>query len=59
MPPLVPNTLTRTAHFDDIVAVYNRECQKPLNIAHCLTDTVMHPKTIERVNVNLVLAVFL
>ena len=56
MPPLIPNTIT--ARFDDIVAVHNHECQKPLKIAHCLTDTVLQPKTIEKVNVKLALAVF-
>ena len=54
MPPLVPNAVT--AHFDDIVAVYNHECQKPLKIAHRLTETV--PKAIEKVNVKLALSVF-
>ena len=56
MPLLIPNTIT--ARFDDIVAVHNYECQKPLKIAHCLTDTVLQPKTIEKVNVKLALAVF-
>ena len=56
MPPLIPNTIT--ARFDDVVAVYNHECPKPLKIAHCLTDTVLQPKTIEKVKVKLALAVF-
>ena len=56
MPPLVSNTIT--ARFDDIVAVYNNECQKPLKIAYCLTNTVLPPKTIEKVNVKSALAVF-
>ena len=56
MPPLIPNTIT--ARFDDIVAIHNHECQKPLKIAHCLTDTVLLPKTKEKVSVKLALAVF-
>ena len=56
MPPLVPDAVT--AHFDDIVAVYNNESQKPLKIAHRLTETVLRPKAIEKVNVKLALSVF-
>ena len=56
MPLLIPNTIT--ARFDDIVAVHNHECQKPLKIAYCLTDTVLLPKTKEKVGVKLALAVF-
>ena len=54
--PLVPNAVT--AHFNDIVLVYNHECQKLLKIAHCLTETVLRPKAIEKVNVKLALSVF-
>ena len=56
MPPLVPNTIA--ARFHDIVVVYNHECQKPLQIANCLTDADLQPKTLEKVNVKLALAVF-
>ena len=56
MPPLIPNAIT--ARFDDIVVLHNHECQKPHKIADCLTDTVLQPKTIEKINVKLALAVF-
>ena len=47
-----------TARFDEIVTVYNHECQKPLKIAHRLTETVLQPKTIEKVNVKSALSIF-
>ena len=53
---LVPKPLT--AKFSDVVAVYNNECHKPLRIAHKLSETVLNPKTIEKVNVKLALSVF-
>jgi len=53
--PLVPEALT--AKFADVSAVYDNECHKPLRIAHKLSDTVLNPKTIEKVNVKLVLFV--
>ena len=37
----------------DVEAVYNSECHKPLKIAHKLTETVLHPKGFEKVNVKL------
>ena len=54
--PLVPDSIT--ASFDDIVRVYNIECEKPLKIAHHLSETVLQPKSIEKVNVKLALAIF-
>ena len=51
LPPIVPKALTAT--FSDIAAVYDEECQKPLRIAHKLSETVLDPKTIEKVNVKL------
>ena len=56
MPPLIPNAIT--ARFDNIAALHNHECQKPDKIAQCLTDTVLQPKIIEKINVKLALAVF-
>ena len=44
--------------FGDIDSVYSKECQKPLKIAHRLSETVLHPKAIEKVNVKLALSVF-
>ena len=55
LPPIVPKALTAT--FSDIAAVYDEKCQKPLRIAHNLSETVLDPKTIEKVNVKL--AVFI
>jgi len=52
---LVPEPLT--ANFSDVVAVYDEECHKPLRIAHKLSETVLNPKTIEKVNVKLALSV--
>ena len=56
VPPLVPNQVR--ASFGDIDSVYSKECQKPLKIAHRLSETVLHPKAIEKVNVKLALSVF-
>ena len=55
LPPFVPNSLT--ANFSDVQLVYDNECDKPLRIAHKLSDTVLKPKTIEKVNVKLALSV--
>jgi len=49
--PLVPKALTAT--FSDIATVFDKECDKPLRIAHKLSETVLNPKTIEKVNVKL------
>ena len=51
---LVPAPLT--ASFADVEAAYNNECEKPLRIAHKLSETVLRPKSIEKVNVNLALS---
>ena len=48
LPPIVPISLTAT--FSDIAAVYDEERQIPLRIAHKLSETVLHPTTIEKVN---------
>ena len=56
MTPILDTPLT--ASFADIEKVYNLECQKPLRIAHRLTETVLKPNSIETVNVKLALAVF-
>ena len=56
MTPILDTPLT--ASFADIEKVYNLECQKPLRIAHRLTETVLKPNSIEKVNVKLALAVF-
>ena len=56
MTPILDTPLT--ASFADIEKVYNLECQKPLRIAHRLTETVLKPNSIEKVNVELALAVF-
>ena len=53
---VVPNAIT--AKFSDIETVYEKECQMPLRIAHRLTETVLNPKSIEKVNVKLALAIF-
>ena len=53
--PFVPIAIR--AKFFDIETVYNNECQKPLRIAHQLTETVLNPKTIKKVNVKLAMAV--
>ena len=51
---LVPAPLT--ASFADVETVCNNECEKPLRIAHKLSETVLRPKSIEKVNVNLALS---
>ena len=56
MTPILDTPLT--ASFADIEKVYNLECQKLLRIAHRLTETVLKPNSIEKVNVKLALAVF-
>ena len=56
MTPILDSPLT--ASFADIVKVYNLECQKPLRIAYCLTETVLKPNNIEKVNVKFALVVF-
>ena len=43
LPSIVPKALTATS--SDIAAVYDEECQKPLQIAHKLSETVLDPKT--------------
>ena len=45
-----------TASFVDVETVYNNECEKPLRIAHKLSETVLRPKSIEKVNLNLALS---
>ena len=55
LPPLVRESLS--AKFSDVVAVYDQECDKCLRIAHKLSETVLNPKTIEKVNVKLALSV--
>ena len=47
---------TVTACFSDVEAVYNIECHKPLRIAYKLSETVLNPKSIEKVNVKLALS---
>ena len=51
---LVPAPLT--ASLADVETVHNNECGKPLRIAHKLSETVLRPKSIEKVNVNLALS---
>ena len=55
MTPILNSPLT--ASFADIEKVYNLECQKPLRIAHRLTEIVLKPNSIEKVNVELALTV--
>ena len=50
----VPAPLTPS--FADVETVYNNECKKPLQIAHKLSETVLKPNSIEKVNVNLALS---
>ena len=45
-----------TASFADVETVYNNERKKPLRIAHKLSETVLRPKSIEKVNVNFALS---
>ena len=56
MTPILYSPLT--ASFADIEKVYNLEYQKSLRIAHRLTEIVLKPNSIEKVNVKLALAVF-
>ena len=51
---LVPAPLT--ASLADVETVHNNECGKPLRIAHKLSETVLRPKSIKKVNVNLALS---
>ena len=53
---MVPSAIK--VKFSDCETVYNNECQKPLRIAHRLTETVLNPKSTEKVNVKLAMAVF-
>ena len=53
-PPLVPEN--KKPFFTDVEAVYNIECSKPLKIAHKLSETVLHTKSVEKVNVKLALS---
>ena len=53
-PPLVLEK--KKALFTDVEAVCNIECSKPLKIAHELSETVLHPKSVEKVNVKLALS---
>ena len=48
---------SKKALFSDVEAVYKEECHKPLKIAHKLSETVIHPNRIEKVNVKLALSV--
>ena len=52
--PLVPNVIT--ARFSYVETVYSKECQKPLKLAHKLTEAVLKPKSIEKVNVKLAMS---
>jgi len=57
LPAMLPIlTESVTGNFSDIESVYNSECHKPLRIAHKLSETVLKPKTIEKVNVKLALS---
>ena len=53
---MVPSAIT--VKFSASEIVYNNECQKPLRIAHRLTETVLNPKSTEKVNVKLSMVVF-
>ena len=52
--PLVPDAIT--ARFSDVESVHSNECHKPLKIVHKLTETVLRPSSIEKVNVKLAMA---
>ena len=52
--PILSQNLT--AKFSDVKNVYDLERHKPLKIAHKLTETVLNPKTIEKVNVKLAMS---
>ena len=56
MTPILGGPLT--ASFADIEKVYNVAYQKPLRIAHRLTETVFKLNSIEKVNAKLARAVF-
>ena len=45
-----------TTKFSDVKNVYDFERHKSLRIAHKLTETVLNPKTIEKVNVKLAMS---
>ena len=45
-----------TAKFSDVKNGYDLERHKPLRTAHKLTETVLNPKTIEKVNVKLAMS---
>ena len=45
MTPILDSPLT--ASFAHIEKVYNLECQKPLRIAHRVTETVLKPNSID------------
>ena len=51
---LVPAPLT--ASFADVETVCNNECEKPLRIAHKLSETVLRPYSTKEANVNLALS---
>ena len=51
---LVPNAIN--ARFSDVETVYSKECHKPLKHVHKLTETVLKPKSIEKVNVKLAMS---
>ena len=53
--PLAPENKKRL--FSEVEAVYKEECHKPLKIAHTLSETVIHPKGIKKVNVKFALSV--
>ena len=52
--PILSQNLT--TKFSDVKNVYDLERHKPLRIAHKLTETVLNPKTIEKVNVKLAMS---
>ena len=56
--PMLSTILSQnlTAKFSDVKNVYDLERHKPLRIAHKLTETVLNPKTIEKVNVKLAMS---
>ena len=52
--PILSQNLT--AKFSDVKSVFDLERHKPLRIAHKLMETVLNPKTIEKVNVKLAMS---
>ena len=46
----------KKALLTDVEAAYNIECSKPLKIADKLPETVLHLKSVEKVNVKLALS---